>query len=136
MSQVRNYRVNIEMSHMRLPKRKLIEEEQSGRRKNTGHPTSNTEHRSGSNSGFRCGFSIRGLLETVAVELDFSGKYLFHNLTLLRTKYQLIGCAIGSEVTLFSDPEVAFEGHVQARKNLCKFVDQIFVTNSSIDDNS
>ena len=55
---------------------------------------------------------------------------------LFRTKYRLIRCAIGSEVTLFSDAEVALEGHVQARKNLGKFAGQIFITNNPIDDNS
>ena len=104
--------------------------------KNNEDSASNTEHRSRSNSGFRCGFNIRALFETVAVELDLAGKYSFYNLTLLRTKYRLIRCAIGSEVTLFSDAEVALEGHVQARKNLAKFVGQIFITNNPIDDNS
>ena len=72
----------------------------------------------------------------IAMELDFSGEDSFHNLALLRTKYYLIRCTIGSEVTLFSRPQVAVEGYVQTRKNLAKFVSQIFITNNSIDDNS
>ena len=99
--------------------------------KNIKHPTSKRNR-----SGYGRGFSIRPLVEMVAVEWDFSGKYSFHNLTLLRTKYRLIRSAIGSEMTFFSDAEVAIEGYVQARKNLAKLIGQIFITNNSIDDNS
>ena len=66
------------------------------------------------------------------MKLDFSGKYSLHNLALLRTKYELIRCAIDSEMTLFSDSEVAFKGQVQARKNLAKLIDQIFIANNSM----
>ena len=44
--------------------------------------------------------------ETVAVKLHFSGKYPFHNLTLLRTEYRLIWRAIGSEMTFFLTPRL------------------------------
>ena len=40
-----------------------------------------------SNSGFSHDFKVRSLCETIAMELDFSGKDSFHDLALLRTKY-------------------------------------------------
>jgi len=48
--------------------------------------TNKEKHRR-SNSGINHAFKVRSLCETVAMELDFSGKDSFHDLALLRTKY-------------------------------------------------
>jgi hypothetical protein len=49
--------------------------------------TSEEKHRSRINSGFSHRFKVTSLCETIAMELDFSGKDSFHDLALLRTKY-------------------------------------------------
>ena len=53
----------------------------------TNKETSYIQDRSRSNSGFSDGFKVRSLCETIAMQLDFSGKDSFHDLALLRTKY-------------------------------------------------
>lgn len=50
-------------------------------------PETNEEKHRRNNSGFNRGFKVRSLCETIAMELDFSGKDPFHDLALLRTKY-------------------------------------------------
>lgn len=49
--------------------------------------TNEEKHRKPNNSGFSHGFKVGSLCETVAMEVDFSGKDFFHDLALLRTKY-------------------------------------------------
>jgi hypothetical protein len=48
------------------------------------HRTSNI---AGAIQALTMAFKVRSLCETIAMELDFSGKDSFHDLALLRTKY-------------------------------------------------